>query len=356
MLHPKNFFKNLSILGLIGIFALLISAPASAAFYTEDFESGYTLGANVGAHSDWYDGGGGPVVTDGIGVLASNGLAPANAIFTWTAHPFDWNDPDFRSVIFQMDFQTDGSGQLDDDRVGWMIAESTDSDLIFGIQIDPEGGNTRLEGYWDHIINVDENKRPVIDEVAGNLLGDTWYRLRAEITKLDATSAMIYASLTELDGSGNPVGPPVLSGTIPDTSALTDDDDPDPAYFTGPIWPAYKNHTTAGAPADNACFEIITEVPTQHTLIVNVVGSGSVTKNPDQALYDLGDIVELTAVADPGWEFSEWSGNLGGSANPDSIIITGDMVVTATFVEGEPPEAPTDLSATTISHSLISMT
>jgi hypothetical protein len=59
-----------------------------------------------------------------------------------------------------------------------------------------------------------------------------------------------------------------------------------------------------------------------------------VTKNPDQATYAYGTIVTLTAIADPGWTFSHWSGDLTGSANPVQIMITSDMSVTATFVSG----------------------
>ena len=41
-----------------------------------------------------------------------------------------------------------------------------------------------------------------------------------------------------------------------------------------------------------------------YTLTVNIVGDGSVTNNPDQATYHYGDVVTLTATADPGWTFS----------------------------------------------------
>jgi uncharacterized repeat protein (TIGR02543 family) len=73
--------------------------------------------------------------------------------------------------------------------------------------------------------------------------------------------------------------------------------------------------------------------PTQYSLTVSVVGSGSVTKVPDQASYASGTVVTLTAVPDIGWSFSAWSGALSGSTNPTTITMDSDKAVTATFVE-----------------------
>jgi uncharacterized repeat protein (TIGR02543 family) len=72
--------------------------------------------------------------------------------------------------------------------------------------------------------------------------------------------------------------------------------------------------------------------PVKYTLTVNVTGSGSVTKNPDKAQYDSGEVVQLTAVPASGWVFSSWSGDLTGSTNPTSIIMNANKTVTATFV------------------------
>jgi uncharacterized repeat protein (TIGR02543 family) len=77
----------------------------------------------------------------------------------------------------------------------------------------------------------------------------------------------------------------------------------------------------------------VTAPTDQYTLTINTVGSGSVTKNPDQATYASGTSVELTATADAGWEFSGWSGDLTGSTNPDTITMNSDKTVTATFTE-----------------------
>jgi len=83
-----------------------------------------------------------------------------------------------------------------------------------------------------------------------------------------------------------------------------------------------------------------------YTLTVNTVGSGSVSKNPDQATYGYNDVVTLTASADAGWAFVSWSGDLSGSQNPKTITMTGNMVVTATFADSAAPEI-TNVDATT---------
>ena len=54
-----------------------------------------------------------------------------------------------------------------------------------------------------------------------------------------------------------------------------------------------------------------------HALTTHIVGSGSVTRNPDQATYSFGTVVTLTAVPAPGWSFSAWSGALSGNTNPE---------------------------------------
>jgi len=74
---------------------------------------------------------------------------------------------------------------------------------------------------------------------------------------------------------------------------------------------------------------------TGYTLTVNIDGNGVVIKNPDQTTYAPGTVVELTAVPDAGWSFSHWSGDLGGSNNPEFITMDGDKIVTAHFTEDE---------------------
>jgi uncharacterized repeat protein (TIGR02543 family) len=70
-------------------------------------------------------------------------------------------------------------------------------------------------------------------------------------------------------------------------------------------------------------------VVTQYTLATNVVGSGSV--NPSSGTYNAGTMVTLTATPAAGYQFSGWSGDLPGSANPATLTMDSHKNVTATF-------------------------
>jgi len=69
----------------------------------------------------------------------------------------------------------------------------------------------------------------------------------------------------------------------------------------------------------------------QFSLSVSVEGGGEVAFDPSGGVYDSLEVVTLTATADSGWIFAGWSGDLSGSANPDSLVMDANKSVTATF-------------------------
>jgi uncharacterized repeat protein (TIGR02543 family) len=91
-------------------------------------------------------------------------------------------------------------------------------------------------------------------------------------------------------------------------------------YESGSIPRLYIKYSTAGPPL-------------QYSLVVSTVGSGAIVKSPDQALYNSGTQVQLTAEPFSGWVFSGWSGNLTGTTNPASITVDSNKTVTATFTQ-----------------------
>jgi len=75
--------------------------------------------------------------------------------------------------------------------------------------------------------------------------------------------------------------------------------------------------------------------PEKFTLTVDTEGNGSVAIDPDQIEYQFGEIISLTASADPGWSFSGWSGDATGTTNPLTISILDDTSIIANFTQNE---------------------
>lgn len=59
--------------------------------------------------------------------------------------------------------------------------------------------------------------------------------------------------------------------------------------------------------------------------------NGQIVLDPEGGVYSEGDTVILTAIADDGYEFSNWEGDLSGLENPTSIIMDADKNVSAVF-------------------------
>ena len=89
------------------------------------------------------------------------------------------------------------------------------------------------------------------------------------------------------------------------------------------------------AQSDEGSFE--TQLETlQFTLNVTNHGQGTVAINPNNSLYDSGQVVTLTAVPDNGYLFTGWSGDASGMETPIQITMNGNKSVTASFA----PVAP----------------
>ena len=311
-----------------------VSLNAPDALTCESFDS-YTPGSRIGLYSGWFDDGSGPLVTAGIGVAGSVGLATDNNIFNRTAtlHSFNWNAADFQKIILQGDFQTSSTGTFDDDRLSWTIdAASTSSNNQFGVQLDPAS----IVTYWSNVIGGSKIYSPIAQ--LSSLPINTWYRFHAEITKLAATSARIDVTLTQLDGSGNPTGAPI-TGSIADTSGLSAGQTPAAGYFTPTTMvPSFKNYNTISGAEDNICYEVVTSAPTPAITITgaplsafsSAVGTPSAEQSYSVAGTNLTDPIVITPPAD--FEISLTSGG-GWIANPSSISLTptGGTVASTTI-------------------------
>ena len=80
--------------------------------------------------------------------------------------------------------------------------------------------------------------------------------------------------------------------------------------------------------------KVVTAVFTAaYALDVSVQGGGAVALDPAGGAYDRFTNVTLTANASPGWQFDHWTGALTGAANPATLLMDSDKVVTAVFTD-----------------------
>ena len=77
--------------------------------------------------------------------------------------------------------------------------------------------------------------------------------------------------------------------------------------------------------------------PQPPVLTTSVSGSGSV--DPSGGTYKKNNMVTIEAIADDGWLFEHWEGDLTGTVNPTTIRMSSDKHVIAVFAqEGVPQE------------------
>jgi len=79
-----------------------------------------------------------------------------------------------------------------------------------------------------------------------------------------------------------------------------------------------------------------------YTLTVTPTAGGSVSLDPPQPAegYAAGTVVELTANAAIGYEFSSWSGDASGTTAITYVTMNGSKTVQANFVSVGPTEYP----------------
>ena len=86
--------------------------------------------------------------------------------------------------------------------------------------------------------------------------------------------------------------------------------------------------------------------PVEYLLDVTATAGGQVMLNPPGGVYAEGTTVELTAVADAGWQFSGWSGDLTGTQNPVSVVVTADTTVLGAFETDTSPPVISNIQVT----------
>lgn len=90
---------------------------------------------------------------------------------------------------------------------------------------------------------------------------------------------------------------------------------------------------------------IDTELSTYHTLKISVTGEGSAD---GAGSYQQGNVIDISADPDTGWEFSKWLGPVNDPYDADTTVTMGasNISITAIFVEESGPTPTPDTTPT----------
>jgi hypothetical protein len=132
--------------------------------------------------------------------------------------------------------------------------------------------------------------------------------------------------------------PQVFNWTV-STAHTISTSSPQTGMGTQYVWSSWSDngaisHTVS--PTSNTTYTA--SFTTQYLLstAVSPSGSGSVTANPTSTsgYYNNGASVQLTATANAGFQFANWTGDLTGTTNPQSVTMSAPRSVTANFNAG----------------------
>ncbi len=181
----------------------------------------------------------------------------------------------------------------------------------------PSGGIQRVNG--NHLGTFSQDIAPIFvnaPQDTTTLVGDT-----VTLSPLAGGTTPLYFQW-QFSGAN-------ISGATKSTLTITN---AAPAH-TGTYTLVVSNHV--GVLSGSATLDV------NYALVTNAGLGGVITKSPSTPNHAPNSIVTLTAVPDPGFAFTGWSGDISGTANPISLTMNGHKSVTATF-SGFPTEVIVD--------------
>ncbi len=146
-------------------------------------------------------------------------------------------------------------------------------------------------------------------------------------------SLIVHALTMQIDGSGS-TEPPTgdheyVPGSVVEITAVAEDGWRFDGW-TGDVADPASAATTVTVASDMIVAASFFQV--MHTLTMQVNGSGSTTPTGGAHEYAARSVVEITAVAEDGWYFDTWTGDVADPASAATMAtVASDMTVTALF-------------------------
>lgn len=150
-------------------------------------------------------------------------------------------------------------------------------------------------------------------------------------------TAINYSLSVQTEGQGSVTKSPDAETYAADTVVQLNAT-PQPGWtfstWNGPVADPVSSQTTVTINADTTVTAVFVQEIINYALTVQTEGQGSVTKSPDAETHAAGAVVQLSAVPEPGWMFSTWTGPVADSDSAQTTVtLNADTTVTAVFVE-----------------------
>jgi len=297
---------------------------------------------------DWTSGGTGNISTNPLlGPLADNGgFVDTHALGTGSP-AIDTGSPTLCPVVDARGYTRPINGDsVPGARCDMGAFEYGSSPASFSLTVSLVGGGTvtklpdKPSYEWGEVVYLTASDGPdwIFDGWSGDASGMT-NPLRVTISKNTNITASFWLDALTLTTMVSPAGSGAVTRTPDQPTYHTGDEVtltavPNPGWsFTS--WTGDANGNTNPLIVTMTANKSITANFTQNeyslTVSINPPDRGVVTKSPNKPIYFYGETVILTAIPNPGWHFSSWSGNATGGTNPLTLIIAGNVSITANF-------------------------
>ncbi len=287
---------------------------------------------------------------DGNNPFPSHVFSPAVYYITMTGNPSGLDFTFQSSIAKIVGYLKDENGNPITNRGVSILAMSNSNSLYrssltndFGYfeigltQTDLWDGDFRLASYYT--MNTDEDMIGIAT-IHGIHYGDSlFYNLVAYHVNSSIQGRVLV--------NGNPPGFPIeIAGSVSDTGYSFTISDSLTGNFSLPVSNRLYNYEIGpDRLVGQYTWTNVFAHPGQTGIVINLTpnfvsnkywlnlnaNNGTITRNPDQSLYDSGMVVQLTADADDYYRFAGWGGDASGNANPITIMMNSNKTITALF-------------------------
>jgi hypothetical protein len=329
---PSRSLKPLVHLACLGLSALVPAPVAAQLLLEESFSFSAAAGdlAGGGSGTGWSGGwqpgvGGGDMATvDGLlqadgGLLAVSGNAVtdtaggASTIYRQLAEPLDKGSV-YLSFLIRFSNRFMGFVGL-----GTEAHDNVHATASFRVGRIGEAETERELGYWDPVASQWKltgfklvNERTYLIVVKAEQGGGSWGGGD------DRLSIWVDPTVGEPEPAPDWTAENLNFGTLDTTRLLLGNN------WNGPVFDEIRL---------GGDWSSVTPVATDLPSITVTAENGTVTRDPARDVYEFGEQVTLTAVADEGFVFGGWSGDVTGFDNPLTIPVTGALAIEAAFVD-----------------------